>query len=79
MQDTNSYLTRDLYFASYLLATGYNLLDLIFDKSGGFFWFRFENKTLCEQQDKLFQLNKLIVNAKEMAESIKYLKKKVTQ
>lgn len=76
---TDSYKTRDLYFASFLLATGGDLLDLIFDESGGFFWFQFNNKALCEQKDREFQLNKLVVNAKDMAESIKYLKKRVSQ
>ena len=81
MQDTNSNLfqTRDLYFASFLLATGSDLLDLVFDESGGFFWFQFGDKQSCEQKDREFQLNKLVVNAKDMAESIKYLKKRVTQ
>ena len=78
-QDTNTYQTRDLYFASFLLATGNDLLDLVYDKAGGFFWFQFGNKSFCEKQDKLFQFNKLVVNAKDMAESIKYLKKRVTQ
>lgn len=76
---TDSFKTRDLYFASFLLATGCDLLDLVFDESGRFYWFQFGDKNLCEQQDKLFQLNKLVVNAKDMAESIKYLKKRVTQ
>ena len=78
-QDTNTYQSRDLYFSAFLLASGHNLQDLIFDKSGGFFWFIFQNKEQCENLDALFQLNKVVVNAKDMAESIKYLKKRVTQ
>lgn len=79
-QDTNTYSTRDLYFASYLLATGHNLLDIFFDESGRFSWFQFESDVShCEEQDRLFQTNKLSVKAKDFVESIKFLKRKVTQ
>lgn len=77
MQDTNTYFSRDLYFSSFLLATEHDLLDLSFDQSGGFFWFVFGDKDECEKLEKLFQFNKVTVNAKDMVESIKYLKKRV--
>jgi len=79
-QDTNTYSTRDLYLASYLLATGHNLLKIVFDESERFFWFHFDSDTaFCEEQDKLLQLNKLSVKAKDFIDSIKYLKRKVVQ
>lgn len=78
-QNLDYYQTRDLYFASYLLAAGFNFTDLIFDEQERFFWFQFENKSLCEETDRKFQLNKLIIKAKDMAEAIKFLKRKINQ
>ncbi|MGI5841445.1 MAG: hypothetical protein ACOX6N_04480 [Patescibacteria group bacterium] len=76
--NTDTYLTRDLYLASFLIATGTDLLDLIYDP-GGFCFFEFSNKTTCEDQEKLFGLDKLEVKAKSYSEAIKYLKRKVSK
>lgn len=77
--NTNFFQSRDLYFSSFLLATNHDLQDLSFDNLGGFFWFVFEDKDECEKLEKLFQFNKLTVNAKDMVESIKYLKRRISK
>lgn len=75
----NLYQTRDLYFASYLLATNHNLLDVVNDETGGFFWFVFQDTGECEQLEQLFQLDDVKVKAKALTESIKYLKRRVSK
>jgi hypothetical protein len=76
--NTNTFLSRDLYFSAYLLTTGHELLSFKHDTSG-FFWFVFEDRGECELFERQFQLDELTVNAKGITESIKYLKRRVTQ
>lgn len=77
--DTDSYRTRDLYFAAYLFSKGYKFTDVRSDKSGVFYWFVFSKKEKCEQEEQCFLKNKANIKAKDYAEAIKYLKRKVSQ
>ncbi len=78
--NTDTYLdTRDLYFASYLFAKNYKLAAVKSDESGGFFWFIFSDREKCEREEQLFFKNEANVKAKDYAEAIKYLKRKVSQ
>lgn len=78
--DTDKNLnTRDLYLASYLFAKGYKLTAVRPDESSIFYWFVFEEKEKCEKEEQMFFENKSIVKAKDYAEAIKYLKRKVSQ
>ena len=70
--------TRDLYFASYLFAKGYNLTAIKLDKGGVFYWFVFAEKKECEQEEQRFLKNEAVVKAKGYSEAIKYLKRKVS-
>lgn len=75
----NSFLSRSLYFSAYLLATGFDLIDLRFDEAGGFFWFEFGGDVDFEKLEKQFELGMLDVNAKKFTTSIMFLKRKVAQ
>lgn len=78
--DTDKYLaTRDLYFASYLFAKGYELSTIKPDNGGVFSWFIFSEKRKCEQEEQSFQKKEALINAKDYSEAIKYLKRKVSQ
>ena len=76
--DTNTFVSRDLYFSAFLLTTGHKFLNLKQD-DGGFFWFVFQDSGDCDLLERQFQLDELKVKAKAMTESIKYLKRRVSQ
>jgi hypothetical protein len=77
--DTNSYFpSRDLYFSSYLFAKGHKLISIEPDDTGSFYWFLFENKEACEREEQAFLKNTVSVKAKDFAEAIKFLKRKVS-
>lgn len=75
----NHFKTRELYFSSYLFAKGYELTAVELDLRGDFYWFIFQDKEKCEQEEKQFIKNEAIARAKDYAEAIKYLKQKVSQ
>jgi len=78
--DTDKYFqTRDLYLASYLFAKNYKLTAVKSDEGGGFFWFIFSDREKCEREEQRFFKNEARVKAKDYAEAIKYLKRKVSQ
>lgn len=77
--DKNTYRTQDLYFAAYLFAKGFSLNSLDYDQSGRFFWFIFPKKTECDRLEQEYLKNDLQIAAKDYAEAIKYLKRKVTE
>ena len=80
MKDTNStYKSRDLYFSSYLFAKRYKLSSIEFDQSGNFYWFIFDEKEKCEQEEQLFSKNEAVVKAKNYSDAVKYLKKLVSE
>ena len=79
MQNTNSHFSsRDLYFSSYLFAKGYKLISIDFDSAGNFYWFVFNQKEKCEQEEQAFSKNEVSVKAKDFSEAIKFLKRKVS-
>lgn len=75
----NLYQSRDLYFASYLFAKGYKLVSVDFDRNGDFYWFIFNGKSKCEQEEQSFLKNEVSVKAKDYSEAIKFLKRKVSR
>lgn len=78
--NTNTHLkSRDLYFCSYIFARGYKLTAIEPDESGLFYWFIFEEKEKCEQEEQKFLRNEAVIKAKDYSEAIKYLKRKVSQ
>jgi len=80
MQNTNSHFSsRDLYFSSYLFAKGYKLISVDFDSNGNFYWFIFDNKKVCEQEEQAFQRNEVPIKAKDYSDAIKFMKRKVSK
>jgi len=71
--------SRDLYFASYLFTKEYKLSAIKRDESGVFYWFVFDEKEKCEKEEQMFLRNEVTVKAKDYAEAIKYLKRKVSR
>lgn len=76
--DTN-FSSRDLYFACYLFTKGFKLSAIKRDGGGLFYWFVFDEKEKCEKEEQLFLRNEVTVKAKGYAETIKYLKRKVSR
>ncbi len=74
----NYFKSRDLYLSAYLLATDHEFIEASYD-IGGFYVFEFNDKSVCEYQERLFSLGKTSVNTQKLVESIKYLKKIVSQ
>lgn len=79
MQNTNYYQTRDLYFSSYLFSKGFDLISIKSDKNSKFFWFSFNKKTECEQEEQDFLKNEVYIKAKDYSEAIKFMKRKVSE
>ena len=80
MKNTDfSYKTRDLYFSAFLFVKGFKLTSIDFDQSGNFFWFVFDEKEKCEKEEQKYLKNEVSVKAKEFADAIKFLKRKVSQ
>lgn len=77
--NTDSFATRDLYFSSYLFAKGYKLISVDFDSNGAFYWFLFDNKETCEQEEQAFSKNEVSIKAKDFSEAIKFMKRKVSR
>lgn len=78
MDRDTKYRSRDLYFSSYLFAKGYKLVSVDFDEDGGFYWFKFDGKERCEQDEQDFLKNKVSVKARDYSDAIKYLKRQVS-
>jgi len=80
MQDSNStYQTRDLYLASYIFCKNFKLVSVELDTSNSFFWFVFDKKEDCDKEEQAFLKNEVSVKAKDYADAIKYLKRKVSK
>jgi len=80
MQNTNSHFSsRDLYFSSYLFAKGYKLISVDFDSNGNFYWFIFDNKEVCEQEEQAFLRNETSIKAKDFSDAVKFMKRKVSK
>lgn len=77
--DANHYQTRDLYFSSYLFTKNYKLIAVEFDSNGNFYWFIFDNKVACEQEEQAFLKNEVSVKAKDFSEAIKFMKRQVSK
>lgn len=82
--DTNNFSldnfkSRDLYLSAFLLATDHEFIEAFYCGEGGFYIFEFGDKEACEYQERLFTLGKTSVNTQKFIESIKYLKKRVSQ
>lgn len=77
LDSNTNYLVRDIYEASYLLCSGCELLGL--DNGQGFFYFVFNNKTLCESLQFDYWSGSANVSPKQYAESYKSLKALVFQ
>jgi hypothetical protein len=77
--EDNQFRTRALDFAGYLFAKRYQLSAVKRDEGGAFCWFIFADKEKCEQEEQKFLRSEAVVNAKNYAEAIKYLKRKVSR
>lgn len=77
MTNINTYLTRDLYEASYLLAKDCQLLKL--QRSDNFFFFAFSNKKQCEELRDIYWENSGDILVKDYADAIKKLKRIIFQ
>lgn len=73
--EASTYSTKDLYEASFLYATGKELLDLARDGSQA--WFIFEDQHSCEELVKQYWARKGSVTPKIFAEAIRSLKDKL--
>ena len=74
---SNTYRTRDLNFASYLFAKGCDFIGLEYDHQGNFYWFNFTGEERFTQLEQQFWGNGLEINAKEYANAIQFLKKRI--
>jgi len=72
MNDVAEFLTKDLQIAASLLASNAKLLRL--DQESNFYWFVFENKSLCEKLSTDYWNNELQVSAKSYSNALKELK-----
>lgn len=72
MNDVADYITKDLHESAALLAKGAKFLRLRRDTN--FFWFVFQDKSVCEEISSSFWSGDLQVDAKEYANALKTLK-----
>lgn len=69
------YYVKDLYEASFLYASGINLLRLERDKAN--YYFIFSDRHQCEKLRDLYWSYNASINAKKLVDSIKSLKERL--
>lgn len=69
------YFTKDLSEAAAILCSGAKLLRL--EQEQNFYWFVFQDKSLCERLSSSYWAGELQVSAKTYADSLKSLKERV--
>lgn len=75
MNNIDVYLTKDLYEASFLYASRAKLINL--KKDGPYYWFIFENKSVCEKLTASYWNRESGLDPKSFADSLRSLKDKL--
>lgn len=69
---SNEFLTKDLYFASFLYCKAVRFEGV--ERVGSVCWFSFAPKEECEKLQRDFFAKEAVVNAKEFVDSLRTLK-----
>lgn len=72
MKMRESFITRDLAEASFLVASGIKLVQI--EKEDSVFWFLFDDKLTCQKLSDSFWRKEAMVNAQEFSSAIRMLK-----
>ena len=75
----DTYRTRDLYLAAFLITTGIEFISAELDPSGGFSWFVFSSPKECERLENEFAFCEALGDTRKFSQSLKFLKKKVAE
>lgn len=75
----DTYKTRDLYLAAFLITVGVEFVNAKLDYSGGFSWFIFNNPSECERLENEFAFGEAIGDTRKFSQSLRFLKKKVSE
>jgi hypothetical protein len=77
MQNSNRFITRDLYLAAFLLASNLLILEIEPDKSESYLWFIVENYDRCKELEKNYWDQKALVEPLAYINATRTLKQRI--